>query len=392
MLDERGFKRRRFADLFDEMEGKAREAFGEQVNTAVRSPLGIILRIFAWFLAMAWSLAESVYNSAYVGTAIGTSLDRLGAYVGITRIPQRPATGEVQIEGTAGYTVAISTVFGTKNGVLFETLNSITLESNGRGMVKVRGKKPGIQSNVAAGTITEIINPVPDITAVTNPAPSTGGREKETDSEFRERFRLSVAGGGAATLDSLRGALLRVFGVRAAAVVENNSLQTDGAGRPGKSFQCYLLGGDDNDIAQTILNTKAAGIEPFGDIEIIRKDIAGEPHTVKFSRAEEVRISLKVLIGTDNRFPIDGDRRICSELVRYIGGNDEDGSIYVGLNMGQSVVFSQLVATALKVEGTTDVSYEIKVNGQAHRSENINISIFQVAQTSAAEIEVVHSV
>ena len=62
-LTERGFLRPSYADLLDAFEVKAKELFGSTVNLSVRSPLGIFLRIFAWFAGLTWQLAEDVYNS-----------------------------------------------------------------------------------------------------------------------------------------------------------------------------------------------------------------------------------------------------------------------------------------------------------------------------------------
>ena len=77
-LTERGFLRPSYADLLDAFEVKAKELFGSTVNLSVRSPLGIFLRIFAWFAGLTWQLAEDVYNSGFIDTAAGVSLARLG--------------------------------------------------------------------------------------------------------------------------------------------------------------------------------------------------------------------------------------------------------------------------------------------------------------------------
>ena len=53
-LTERGFLRPSYADLLDAFEVKAKELFGSTVNLSVRSPLGIFLRIFAWFAGLTW--------------------------------------------------------------------------------------------------------------------------------------------------------------------------------------------------------------------------------------------------------------------------------------------------------------------------------------------------
>ena len=51
-LTESGFLRPSYADLLDAFEVKAKELFGSTVNLSVRSPLGIFLRIFAWFAGL----------------------------------------------------------------------------------------------------------------------------------------------------------------------------------------------------------------------------------------------------------------------------------------------------------------------------------------------------
>jgi uncharacterized phage protein gp47/JayE len=388
MLDATGFKRKRFADHFSEMEAKAKEAFGERVNTTERSPLGIILRLFAWFMAMISALAEDVYNSGYIPTAEGDSLSKLGPYVGIRRIGETYAIGEISIIGTAGYTVPLGFRGSTSSGTLFQTISAPTLDGIGAGTALIEALAPGIGGNVAASTITTIVNPNPNITSITNAAPTTGGREKETDGEFRNRFALSVAGGGAATLDSMTAGLLRTPGVRAATVIENYT-NAPVNGLPAKSVAAYVLGGEAADIALTILKTKAGGIEPFGNQSATVKDMGGNDHIMKFSYAVQVPVSLRVTATIDNRYPADGNALIKSALIRLIGGQDANGVIYNGLSMGADVIHSRLIASAY-IDGVTDVVMEIsKDSGATWTQTNLTISAQEVAQTSAAAITVV---
>ncbi|TDF92159.1 baseplate J/gp47 family protein [Paenibacillus piri] len=387
MLDEKGFKRKRYADLITEMEAKAREVYGETVNTSERSPLGIILRIFAWFLSKPWEKAEDVYYSAYINTAQGVQQDRLGPYVGISRIPEQFSTGLVTITGTPGYTVAAGFSVRARTGVYFATIIPVTLDENGRGNVGVRATSAGVRGNVAAGMISEIVNPNPNVSAVMNASPTLGGREKETDAEFRERFQLSVSGGGAATLDSIRSALLRTPGVRAATVIENISLVTDADGRPGKSFQAYLLGGDADDIARAILETKAVGIETYGDVSRTVQDLSGTPHVIKFSYAEEIRLKLNIDLTKNEQYPTDGDAQVRTAIIRYIGGQDADGSLYSGLGMGDDVIYTKLISAIYKVPGVEDIDVQIAVEDE-FRAGNVEIPSNKVAQIQHSDIEV----
>ncbi|MDC0761703.1 baseplate J/gp47 family protein [Brevibacillus sp. AG] len=388
MLDEKGFKRKRFADLFAEMEAKAKEAFGEKVNTSDRSPLGIILRMFAWFLSKLWQSTEDVYNSAYPNTAQGASLYRLGPYAGIRRLTAGKAVGVLSLTGTPNYTEVSG--FKVSDGrIVFETIEPVALGSDGKGTAKIRAMEAGSMGNLPAGTITTVVNPNGDITSVTNLLPTTRGRDLETEREFRDRFSISTEGRGKGTIPAIRKALMEVPGVRAAAVVENYTNVTDSAGRPSKSIEAYVLGGDKYDIGQTIFENKGGGIEPYGTQTVTVKDDAGVSHIMRFSYATEVYIHLRITVSTLNNFLANGPALIKTEAIKYLGGEDEDGTIYTGLNMGMNVVHSALVSLRTRVEGIEDLKVEMSKDGISWTQENIEIAPYEVAQTSHDKISVV---
>ncbi len=386
MLDRTGFKRRRFEDLFAEMKDKAKETFGDKVNTSERSPLGIILRIFAWFLSKLWVTAEDVYNSSYINSAEGSSLDRLGPHVGITRVLDQYARGTVQLTGAAGHKLAQGFRIATEAKVYFDTTQDITFGSNGTATVRIEAVEPGQGGNVSATSINVIVNPTPDVTGVTNVVPTTGGREKMTDSEFRDLFTQSVAGGGAASIDALIGALLRISAVRAATVIQNFTNESDTAGRPPHTYQCYVLGGNDDEIAQVIFSTGAGGIESYGNIVKTVLDIGGYGHEVKFSRAQEVILQVVVTLTTNEQYPADGDERIRSAIVRYIGGED-GGSYYNGLSMGAPAVYNKLVSAVDQIEGIEDFTLKVGKNDVLEES-NVTLERYQVAQITSKGIVV----
>ncbi|MEW9702817.1 baseplate J/gp47 family protein [Paenibacillus sp. SI8] len=388
-LDSAGFKRKRFDDLFSEMEMKAKDVFGQNINTSERSVMGILLRLFAWFLAKAWQNSEDVYNSAYVNTAVGANLDRLGPYGGITRIQATQASGMLLITGVAGMTIQAGYRAAAGN-IVFETIEAVTLSNAGTGTTGIRAVIPGRSGNLVMGTITTIVNPLAYVSSVINSTETAGGREKETDKEFRDRFALSSEGRGKATVGSVRSALLSVPGVRAATVVENYTSAVVN-GRPAKCLQAYVLGGNNADIGQAIFDTKAGGIEPFGSEAVTVKDDAGFEHTMYFSRADEVTTHLRFTVKVNTSYPSDGDAQLITAAIRYIGGEDADGTLYVGLNMGADVVYSRLYALSYAVEGVEDVVPEISRDGVVWTQVNLSISPNEVAQTTYSTVKVVHA-
>lgn len=388
LLSEKGFKRKTYEEILSEMEADARFEYGEDIITDETSPLGKFLRINAKQLEALWEDAEGVYFSSFRNTSRGIQLDRLGPQSGgINREQKRPSNGYVKLKGTPGHTQEAGFPVSTKHEVVFMTTTTVTLDTNGEGLVQIECTKAGAIGNVGANTITVIVNPNPDIQSVTNPEKTKDGRETETDWEFRDRADKTVQGGGSATLDAIRSAVLRVSAVRSATVIENDKEVADSAGRPPKSFQVYVLGGDRKEIAQAIFKNKAGGIQSHGDVTEIVTDLAGTDHTVKFSYAQEVNIGVKLTIRKNLQFPLDGERQVKSALVRYVGGLDYDGSLYTGLGMGDDVIYAKLVASAMKIAGVDDV--ELTVGKDATKlPQNIAIEPYQVAQLNVNDIEV----
>lgn len=388
MLDKNGFKRKRYSDLVEDMTLKAKELFGEDTNLSEKSFLGILIRLYAWFLAIIWEVAEKVYNSGYMHKAEGIQLDRKAWEFGITRLQEQHAQGTIEIHGTPGFVVEEGTLFETDKGILFELVADVTLDENGVGTGDIVCTEPGTKGNVAANTITIVSNPNENITSVTNPSPTTGGRERETDAEFLERYQQTLSGLGSTSTDSIRAELLKLNGVRAAVVIENTQSTPDTAGRPPKSISTYVLGGNANEIAQVIFQKKAAGIEAYGTEQVQVYDLAGYPHTIGFSWATEVPIAIQLTIQKNDRFPSDGVQQVKTELIKYIGGEDADGTFYTGLNMGEAVVFSKLINQVYKVDGVDDVQLLVGAKGQTLGTSNVTTDITEVAQISHADIEV----
>ncbi|MBD8026414.1 baseplate J/gp47 family protein [Ureibacillus sp. Re31] len=387
MLDKNGFKRKTYDDLLTDMSNKARELFGANIKLTQRSFMGIMIRIMAWFLSLAWMAIEQVYHASYIKSAEGVQLDKLLPLAGTERILADYAMGTITITGTPNYTVASGFVV-SKGDIQFETLYDLTLDATGKGTVEIMCTQIGPLGNVGANTITEIVNPDADVFSVTNTVPTAGGRNDETDQEARERSRVTVEGMGSGTTASIRTALLGVSGVRAATVIENYSDVADSYGTPSRAFQSFVLGGADDAIASAILEKKAAGIWPYGTTYVEVTDIAGEPHRIGFTRATEVDIYAKVSLTTDAAFPANGVELVKSALVKNIGGTDSNGQAYTGLNMGEKVYYSRGLSAILQVEGIIDVSLLLSDNGTNYSESSIDIPRNSVAQIDASNIEV----
>lgn len=390
-LGSKGFKRKQYADIIADMNLRARELFGEDINLSERSPLGLFIRLVAWFTSILWQLAEKVYNSGYIDTAEGSSLDHVVKYAGLNRRGAVKAKGQATITGDNGTAISAGFLVGTPEGINFITTAAATIGVSGEVTVSIEAVEPGIGSNVPSGIITEIINPLPGVDSVANNNPTTGGRNAETDPELRTRYFLSLAAAGASTIDAIRAALLRTEGVRAANVIENASINTDVDGRPPKSIECYVLGGQAADVAQTILDYKAAGIETTGTEQETVKDSSGQDRLIRFSFADVVNVYANIELSINPKFPIDGEERIKQKLAQYIGGEDVQGNVYAGLNMGENVIYTRLIDIIYNIEGIEDLSLEIGTDGLVFGTQNIAIAVNEVAETAPAKVVITYA-
>lgn len=200
-----------------------------------------------------------------------------------------------------------------------------------------------------AFSLTNIVTPVPGLDSIVNIIDGVIGRNIETDTEYRQRRNESLQIAGSATIEAIRSELLQTIGVNQALVFENTTFVTDVNGLPGKSFACYVDGGDEQNIADAIFASKPAGIESFGTITKTVTDSQGFNHSIEFSRPIDKNIWIELDISTGPTF-IATAADIQAAIVAY--GNN--------LGIGKDViVIPNLVCALDSFEGITDVVIRI---------------------------------
>ncbi|MBM7634086.1 baseplate J/gp47 family protein [Geomicrobium sediminis] len=381
-LSRNGFKRKRYADVFSESERRAKEMFGEDINTAAWTPVGIILRIHSFTVAQLWQETENSYNSGFVHKSEGKTLSGVAMNQLVRRRPAEFASGVLNFTGDEGTEIPEGSLFSNDDGVTYRLAERVVISEDTTDGTVV-ALEAGALSNSPANTVTEIDTPVAGLDEVTNLQAIAGGRDEETDGELRDRYDRSLTSGGSPTTNGIRAAVLSVEGVRTATVIDNTTNESVN-GRPPKSFETYVLGGESEDIAREIFRRRAAGIEAHGDELVEIEDDSGNIVPIKFSRAEEVQLDIEVDITVNNEYPSNGHELVRSAIIEYIGGTDEDGNIYTGLQTGQDVVYSRLISIVHRVPGVASVD-SLTLNGE---SGNISIDAIQVAQTNYEQVVV----
>ena len=223
------------------------------------------------------------------------------------------------------------------------------------------------------------------VSACTNPAAIDGGRGRETDEEFRDRYYQSVDYAGGVNADAIAGEIMQnVDAVYSAICYENDTDETDALGLPPHSIEAIVYGGLDADIAQAIFRRKAAGIQTSGSSSIAVIAKSGQSINIKFSRPTTVAVYIQIKnLETNSDFPSDGQDRIREALVEYIGGD-----VRGGLTIGSDVLYMALPGVILSVPGVVDFDLGISETASDYGEENIVIDTREKAVTSTDKITI----
>lgn len=375
-----GFKRKTYTDIIADMQGLAKELFGEDIDVSERNPLGMTLQNMGWEMSVLWEIAEDVYNSNFVDTSEGQALDGTGKYIAMQRKAAQPSKGFIKIEGVEGTKIPIGFKVANEDlDIVFQTTEMNTIGLDGYIEMPIESVTPGIKYNIPANVLTKVVNPAIGVRRCNNPEPTIDGLDIESDKDFRMRYYRSVSLGGSSTRESVEAALLNIPDIVDAFVEENTSMEViDGI--PPKSLAPYVFGGVDQEIADMILLTKAGGIRSFGTTEIESEDGMGINHTIGFTRPTVKDIYINIEIEKAVDYP--GDNVVRRAIMNYLGGQDEDGIIYKGLRLGEDVVLSRLISTIGCLGGVEDITIEISFDGTDYVDSNLVIGKKEIAQTT----------
>ena len=130
---------------------------------------------------------DATLKSSFVDTAVGAYLERRCAEMGIIRKPATKATGQVEVTGAVGATIAKGSLVATEL-VTFTITQNVVIGSSGKEIVPVECTEYGTIGNVPANVVRYFPVTLEGISAVTNAAATVGGYDTETDESLRQRF------------------------------------------------------------------------------------------------------------------------------------------------------------------------------------------------------------
>lgn len=364
-----GFEAKRLADVESDAAEQLRTivdpASGESLQPEFGSedPAMQVVHVPLEGVGLAWQAAQLIYQQFDPKAATGPSQSNLVQLNGITRQDASPSVASIQLSGTPSITIPAGQLISDVNNVnQWSTTTDIELDVSGVGTGKASCLVLGPVAAVA-GSLINIVTPYPGWTGVTNTADADLGRNVETDTELRQRRDRSTMAPAASPVESVYANLANITGVTYARVRQNNTLVPDSNGIPGKSLAAVVVGGDDLEIAYTLLARTGVVAAWYGNTSQVLFDAQGEPYTVSWTRPTPlpVYVELKLEIVNPNIFPADGLQQIKDSIRAYAQGGApalgvDDGFSTSGFPPGATVILSRLYTPINFVPGHRVVS------------------------------------
>ena len=293
-----------------------RRALGNDLDLSDETPQGQLIGVLSIAFTEIDEAIVASANALSLTHAAGRQLDDLGSILGINRYQAARSTVTITATGTAG--LVVPTGFRVSDGTNeFETIESETIGAGGTVDIDARAVEFGA-IEAAAGSIDTVITQLAGFTSVTNANAATPGRLRETDFDYRQRYRSRVGLNASGTLEAIRAAVSSVPNVTRLAIFENATNQSvtfRSRSIRANSFLVVVEGGTDTAVATAIERSKPFGIETSGSVAT---SVNGE--TIRFNRVTEVPISVTVATDAQTGFPPNGVTRMQNELVRFVEG------------------------------------------------------------------------
>jgi len=191
----------------------------------IGSVVRTVLEAVSKELALLYAQLNLAYDSAFLETATGSSLDRVVALLGYQRFRAGGPTGSVTFRRLAGLRGDITIPAGTPitdkgDKIRYETIETREmLAGESVAEVRVRGASKSTPP-VDAGVLQVVQKVIAGIDQVTNEKPTTRVSDDETDQELRARARVALLGSNRGTVEAIVNGLFQLPDVRDVGLIE----------------------------------------------------------------------------------------------------------------------------------------------------------------------------
>ena len=319
-------------------------------------------------IAILYAQLNLAYDSAFLETATGSSLDRVVALLGYKRFRAGRPVGTVTFQRRGGAVGEITIPAGTpiadtSDKVRYETGETRLMRAGETSAeVAVRGATDNT-SPVDANVLTVIQRAIAGLETVTNERPTARATEDESDTELRARAREALAASDKGTVGALRNGLLQLPEVRDVQIQEMPN------GVPGE-------------VAINV--SLAPGVATQGDelpAAILERIEELRPAGIRIIRGKAATTDLVARV----QLTLAGSRIAQAELTTLRKkAKDTLVAEITKRGVGDKIRVKPLVAALLKDERIVDATLAIGAKGAAAPAETVD---FDPPQGSAVQLD-----
>lgn len=320
-------------ERLDEVKALLRANISDNLYLGTDSPQGQIVSILTEKIQAVAELLEEVHGSFDPSQATGNSLSALAALTGTFRRLATKGTVTLTVNLDGGKTLPA----GSIAAVATDPTNRWVTDADvvappgpaANYSAAATAETAGVYQALA-GTITTIVTAVAGWNSVTNASDATEGQEEETDAELRSRRALEVSLGGSTSPESIQADISNITGIDSVLVYENEFWFASG-GMPPHSIEAVIWDGAapavaNATIAQTIYESKPAGIQAYGSTVVTHTDDQGIGHQIGFSRATQINILVDITLVVDSDYV--GDAAVQAAIAALVRGLDVGADVY----------------------------------------------------------------
>jgi uncharacterized phage protein gp47/JayE len=239
---------------------------------------------------------------------------------------------------------------------------------------------------VSIGALHEIVNKVNGLDSAVNYASGITGRAMESDTELRMGLGTRQKQATANEV-AIQNEILKVSGVEYARVYSNRDM-IEVNGRPPKSYEAVVVGGDEQAIAELIFEKGPAGVQAFGNIVKDVVDSEGFHWDIGFSRPINKYIWVNV------EYSRNSEEDLPMGVVNAIQENIIEWS-QTALNVGVDLIYQKMFRPVYDVRGIGFAAIKVAVTTDLtppadddYRSGNVEISEVEIAVLDKTRIAV----
>lgn len=346
--------------------------------------LGQFLHVIAGRFAHLQQIVAAFYAQLDPASSQGDMLTLHALMQGVERRPQTYSASSLfsTFALQAAVVPAGYQIRNDRTGDVWQLTQSINYPAFTGGSETFQAMTPGPVTYEANDTWTQV-SPVPGFTVTTPVGIASGeiGKDRESDESLYARRQLALKSKGN-DFQAMIANVKNVPGVTYVGGFENRRdfLQR---GVPPRAFEIVVEGGNPNDIAKAILDSKPPGAESYGGESVAIPLTNGQDIVIRFSRVLPVQMTLEVIIdpGTPQfKPPFDYLNLVKAAVLKQARAEALPG---------QDVVPDSLTKTVWETTNTADgkhtiseTTVKVKIGAETYSDE-----IYQIRHTERADFD-----